>query len=155
MNETIQTLGNIGEFIGALLVAITLIYIAIQTRQATRNSEILKGQNIANVLGRFNEKMVESEEVAAIWLKGIQAKEELSPVEEVRFKSLWTLWTHYPRTIWVSGERDTFAYAGWAQFLHFKGARASFDQGRFPPELRDIIWEAFEAHCQEDAQHEV
>jgi len=38
--EQIAVLGNIGEFLGSVLVFVTLIYLAIQTRNINKQSQV-------------------------------------------------------------------------------------------------------------------
>ena len=138
MNETIALLGNLGEFVGALLIAATLIYLAIQTSATSKNVEILKGQNITSTIGRFNEKIAESEELAGIWMKGREGQ-ELSPTEELRFHSLWILWVHIPRVLWNADEEDRLVYQGWVQSLLYPGLKEKYDSSPMPPDMKEML----------------
>ncbi len=138
MIETIGILGSIGEFVGALLIAATLIYLAIQTSATSKNVEILKDQNITTTIARFNEKIAESEEIAAVWIKGREGR-ELSPTEELRFNSLWVLWIHIPRILWNAGEEDRLVYQGWVQSLLYSGLKAKYDRSPIPTDLREML----------------
>ena len=138
MNETIELLGNLGEFVGALLIAATLIYLAIQTSATSKNVEILKGQNITSTIGRFNEKIVESEEIAGIWIRGREGQ-ELSPEEELRFHSLWILWVHIPRVLWNAGERDRLVYHAWVSSLLHVALKERYDRSPMPEDMREML----------------
>ena len=138
MIETIGLLGSIGEFVGALLIAATLIYLAIQTSATSKNVEILKGQNITTTIARFNEKIAESEEIAALWIKGREGH-ELSPTEELRFNSLWVLWVHIPRILWNAGEVDRLVYGGWVQSLLYPGLKEKYDRSTMPTDMKEIL----------------
>ena len=149
--ETLEALGNIGEFAGSLLVALTLIYIAIQTRQTSKSLQMLKAEKAVDVISRFNEKLLESEEIVELWLKGTRSTEPMNQVEELRFRALWVLWIHFPITVWESGERDMNRYIAFARLLSYEGARRYFDQSIFPDGLREHILLVYEKHCLEDA----
>lgn len=53
----IQTLGNLGEFIGSLAVLVTLIYLAIQTRQTVT---IARQTSLSDIPERRQELMAVS-----------------------------------------------------------------------------------------------
>ncbi len=138
MNETFELLGNLGEFVGAILIAATLIYLAIQTSATSKNVEILKGQNITSTIARFNEKIVQSEEIAGIWLKGREGH-DLSPIEELRFYSLWVLWVHIPRVLWNAGERDRSVYLAWVSSLSHVALKERYDRSPMPKDLKEML----------------
>lgn len=50
----IQTLGNLGEFVGSLAVLITLVYLAIQTRQTVT---IARQTSLSDILERRPEQV--------------------------------------------------------------------------------------------------
>ena len=93
MEWTIQDLGAIGEFVGALGVIITLVYLAYQIRQNTVQLE----QNIvaarAGALGssslavRENRRSIyESGEMSEIYLRGNSDPQGLSELELHRYR---------------------------------------------------------------------
>ena len=55
LDVNLETFGNLGEFIGSIAVLITLVYIAIQTRQpglvSTRIREVCAGCLTGGVVG--------------------------------------------------------------------------------------------------------
>ena len=151
MTETLTILGNLGEFVGALLIAGTLVYLAIQTSATSKNVELLKTQNISAVLGRFNEKLAESHEATELWYKGTRGH-ELDEIERIRFNSLWVLWQSFVRVLWASGERDPEQYMGWVRVLTFPGAREKFDSSTaLPPELKVFLEQLFQERFNDNA----
>ena len=50
----IQTLGNLGEFIGSLAVLVTLLYLAIQTKQTVT---ITRQSSLSDILERRQDLM--------------------------------------------------------------------------------------------------
>ena len=50
----IQTLGNLGEFIGSLAVLVTLLYLAIQTKQTVT---IARQSSLSDILERRQDLM--------------------------------------------------------------------------------------------------
>jgi hypothetical protein len=86
-----QLLGNYGEFIGAIGVVATLLFVAIQVRHSAQstdaNSQELKATRLrygADSISRFSELIVANGEVANIWRRGVVG-EELDKDEATRF----------------------------------------------------------------------
>lgn len=88
---TLDDLGNIGEFVGALAVVISLVYLAFQIRQNTRqldhNSEVVAANvelDNARLAAEFNANVAGSSELADLWTRGIFGNEDVSPEEATR-----------------------------------------------------------------------
>jgi CRISPR/Cas system-associated protein Cas5 (RAMP superfamily) len=82
--DTAQLLGNLGEFIGAIVIVATLIYLAMQIRQ---NSELIKINGVATNLQLANSMVTtitSSRENAEYWLKRESEFESLDEVDRVR-----------------------------------------------------------------------
>jgi len=82
--DTAQLLGNVGEFVGGILIVVTLIYLAMQIRQ---NSDLIKVNGAAINLQVSNSMVTTitcSRENAEYWLKGDSAFESLDEVDRVR-----------------------------------------------------------------------
>ena len=77
--EITEVLGNLGDFIGAIAVFGTIVYLAIQvrlSREATQsNTAALRASaswDAENVLAEFNSQLAESEEVALLVSRIVQ-----------------------------------------------------------------------------------
>ncbi len=88
-----QLLGNYGEFLGAIAVFATLVYLAIQIRQNTAAqltaTELAKADvtyKTADGYSRFYQ-MLADEGLAEIWAKA-HCDEELSATDEVRLRAM-------------------------------------------------------------------
>jgi hypothetical protein len=81
----IQTLGNLGEFIGSLAVLATLIYLAIQTRQTVT---IARQTSLSDILERRQELMAQlmDRSFIEVWGKGC-SKQQLDALDAQRFTS--------------------------------------------------------------------
>jgi hypothetical protein len=82
---TLETLANLGEFIGGLVVVLSVIYLARQIRQ---NTLAQRTQNYAVALDRiaeFQARMSQSSEFADLLIIGLQHPERLSPQQRVQF----------------------------------------------------------------------
>ena len=65
----IQTLGNLGEFIGSLAVLVTLVYLAVQTRQTVKT---VRQKSHSDILARRQDLMnlLMDREFIEVWGKG-------------------------------------------------------------------------------------
>ena len=82
---SLEDLGNIGEFVAAVAVIVSLIYLAAQISQNTR---ALKANGYQGVLDSFrdlNRLINEKPDLAEIFLRGINSYEELRGVDRFRF----------------------------------------------------------------------
>ncbi len=89
---SLEDLGNIGEFLGGLAVLVTLVYLALQIRQNTRQLErtaaISKAatyQNLTTLIVEGNARISTNREFAELRLKGRQALANLDEVDQNRF----------------------------------------------------------------------
>lgn len=96
--STSQLLGNLGEFVGAIAVVVTLIYLATQIRQ---NTNALRMTAASERLERDYEivlPLIESRSFAEIWLKGGDELSDLDAVDRQRLfffeRRAITLWNH-------------------------------------------------------------
>lgn len=89
LQTTAQLLGNIGEFVGAIAVVATLVYLAIQVRQSNETNqhtafhEALRDQ--ATAINLLNDA-----ELSRIVYSGLADFRSLSDDEQRRFET-WTL----------------------------------------------------------------
>lgn len=101
---SLQDLGSIGELIGAVAVVISLVYLASQIRQNTRQiDENTKAAQAAAFDSSVShaiaarQMIIENEDVAGIYLKGGDDPDSLSAEDRLRYRLimhniLWSLW---------------------------------------------------------------
>ena len=111
MIEITQILGNLGEFVGALAVVATLIYLAIQVRHSAKLLEINNEASKENarfaraaaidrhsdVVSRWRGRWIASEAVARLWQSAIEG-EQLKGVDRVRWENLMIDWINTYRS---------------------------------------------------------
>ena len=110
--EISQVLGNVGEFVGSIAVVATLLYLAIQVREAGRSSKFAAVQaNRETKIAWFN-SLRDSPHLPAIQLK-VLAGEALEAEDELRltyhYASYWgPLYSEWvQRELGVTGEFAT------------------------------------------------
>lgn len=82
---SLDDLGNIGEFIGAAAVVVSLLYLGVQIRQNTRSLRAAAHQSITVHIAELNRTIVEHADVARIMERGLKDLSALSPEEQRRF----------------------------------------------------------------------
>jgi hypothetical protein len=91
----LENLGNIGDFLGGIGVVITLIYLAVQIRQNTRQlrsdsaaaqTRSLEGTNTD--ISKWIGGIVAHRDVAELWAKGLNDIESLDATDRLRFDYL-------------------------------------------------------------------
>lgn len=91
LQATVEMLGNIGEFVGALAVVATLIYLAIQIRQNKKSIDSQTDQNAWTQYGDLLGIIGASPQVSSVMVKGLRSMSELTEEEELQFMSLLTM----------------------------------------------------------------
>jgi len=99
-----QDLGSIGELVSAVAVVISLVYLAFQIRQNTRqieeNTKAAQATAFDSSINHtFNARavIIENEDLARIYLEGSNAPESLSEKDLLRYRLilhniLWSIW---------------------------------------------------------------
>lgn len=91
----LEDLGNIGDFLGGIGVVITLIYLAVQIRQNTRQlrsdsaaaqTRSLEGTNTD--ISKWIEGIVANRDVAELWAQGLIDIDSLDATDRLRFDYL-------------------------------------------------------------------
>jgi hypothetical protein len=83
--EQIAVLGNIGEFLGSILVFVTLIYLAIQTRSINKQSQAEARYAFVDAMADINVAIGSSKQVASAFRRGLESIENLDEDERMQF----------------------------------------------------------------------
>ena len=151
MTLTLEDLGNIGDFIGGIAVIVTLLYLAFQMRQNTKqlrqNADLarLAGLEATNMHGQQARSDLLAPGAAELYMAGL-AGEDLSPADRLRFELLVRNYLYGMQGIFLRTELlddgDWPAMKGaLAEFLRSPGA------GRAWRRLRETFREDFRAEA--------
>ncbi len=80
----LESLGNIGEFIGGLAVIVTLTYLAFQVRQGTKTLRANSAHELTENILRASATLLEPGN-AELYLRGARSYSSLTPEEKLRF----------------------------------------------------------------------
>ncbi len=142
---TLQDLGNLGEFVGAIAVVITLGYLALQirhnTRQVLQNTRSHRRESTRAFIEDANtwrSYLIQSPEIADLYRRGLRSPDELQPGEWLRFRLLLQgLFDHW-RFAFLTSKDAEFPHQ-WASYLektlvepggsrYWEGERANYPQ---------------------------
>lgn len=97
---TLQDLGSLGEFVGALVLVASLAYVALQIRQNTRSLRTASFQALMQSSAWENRLMAQDAAVAELYLRGLDSYDELDSVDQWRFSGLmYNLIWHFEITL--------------------------------------------------------
>lgn len=135
----LQYLANLGEVIGAVVVILSLIYLAIQVRQ---NTQAQRTENYSRALDRvaaMQSMLSQDGEMSLIFSKAVLDSAKLTPQERVRFT--WSMYEafgafefmfHASRANAIPAEVWTRWSSGVAWWLSFPGVQSWWQGLPFP-----------------------
>ncbi len=85
---TLQDLGNIGEFVGAIGVVVSLIYLAVQIRQNTATVRLNSTTAHAQAVQTAAFKISESSDMNKLWWSGLANRAALEDDDKRRWDGL-------------------------------------------------------------------
>ena len=139
---TLEDLGNVGEFVGALAVVASLIYVALQLRQNTEqmaeNAEEARHSSMERLLenvSRWRELIIRDPEISEIFTRGSQDMRQLSEAEALRFYFLivqifHTLEVYYLRCHRTTPDEWIVSRKGLRRLLENPGVRQHYEANR-------------------------
>jgi hypothetical protein len=145
---TLEDLGNIGEFVGALGVVASLVYLAVQIRQNTRSVRTSTYHEAMRDFADAIDQLGRDAELTRIWYSGMADIESLSREERQRFATYLTSVLRRYENLLYQTQHGTLDVAAWvgireqARYVFSQpGTRVWWDQAQnlFNPELRDFI----------------
>ena len=83
--EQSAVLGSLGEFIGSITVLVTLIYLAIQTRQINLQGQAEARYAFVDAMAEINMVIAQSKAAASVWRRGLASAEALDEDEKMQF----------------------------------------------------------------------
>lgn len=85
ISELFATLGNVGEFIGSLVVMVTLVYLSIQTRNINRQNQAEARYAFVDSMAEINMCIGHSKQASSVWRRGLESVECLDEDERMQF----------------------------------------------------------------------
>jgi hypothetical protein len=113
---SLEDLGNIGEFVAAVAVLVSLIYLAVQIRQNTRTVRAAAFQQVVDSLADFTSSLSRDRELIEIVIKGNADFESLDEVERTRFDFAFISFFRRAENVVVQTEYGTLSADVWTGF---------------------------------------
>jgi hypothetical protein len=92
---SLEDLGNIGEFVAAIAVVISLVYLAIQIRQNTRQVDVnttalqqAAFDQAIQCFSRYRDPITRDTALAELYLTGLRDPDALNAPERLRFRHI-------------------------------------------------------------------
>ena len=99
-----EAIGATGEIIGALVVFLTLVYLALQIRQNTHATRAASHHAVTDALNQLNLALAENEEVASIWVSGMNDRSSLTDIQRERYDALLRAYMHACDTMYYQAQ---------------------------------------------------
>ncbi len=122
---SLQDLGNIGEFVAAIAVVISLIYLAFQIRQNTKTVRTSTYQAVLDYSNRVNELILSNPHLERIWRVGRRDLTQLTDDERPQFRLLITTFLNVYETMFLQYRRGTLDEEYWKSRLPGLGVKFS------------------------------
>ena len=110
-----EMLAAIGQLAAVLIGIPSLIYLAVQIREQTKE----RRQEAVNVLttqwGDLTCALHESSEFAAIFLRGLQSFDNLDPVEKLRFSAFFNRFINYFEAMYFAHQHVMLGQQSWGK----------------------------------------
>lgn len=151
---TLSDLGNLGEFVSAFAVVVSLLYLAAQIRQNTRQVRASTFQGVARGWQEFI-YAASSDDRGLVWAKGCADPTSLNEEEAVKFALLVRAYFRGYENDYYQFRQGTFDAEPWEGYLSAlrndglcrPGIRAQWesDRGNFNEEFAAFIDRELEA----------
>lgn len=148
--STLEALGNIGEFVGALGVVISLVYLARQMHQNTISVRAASFNAMIQNSIRLLEHSFRDSEFAAFLARAEADPDALTPQERVRWDSYMTaVYRHFGNLVFQSrvGALDEQMWAAYRQDLKRHLREESWS--RWYQDHRDVFSRSLTEHVEE------
>jgi hypothetical protein len=118
---SLEDLGNIGEFVAAVGVIVSLIYLAVQIRQNTKTVRTSTYQEVLDYSNRFNELVLSNPQIGRIWRVGRKDPAQLTEDERSDFRFLVAHVLNIFETMFLQYQRGTLDKQYWnARLVGFR-----------------------------------
>ena len=129
----IQDLGAIGELLAALATLVTLIYLALQIRQNSKNLQESTSASMNQGWSSINTRISSDPEFASIFIRGRANLDDLDAVETEQFRAL--VQDILNMAVYADGLKES----KYVQSLHFDAFQVVGSLYQTCPGVREVI----------------
>jgi hypothetical protein len=109
-------LANLGEFVGGIAVAVTLIYLAFEVHRNRSETRAASVDALVSRLDAFNADFHNNAELCDIFMRGNANPEDLDPVERTRYLAVTQRLINHFMTIKRSRDRGVLPDEEWLAY---------------------------------------
>ena len=113
---TLQDLGNIGEFTAAISTLVTLIYLALQIRHNTHESQAASRNSVSHAFADLLVSVSRDSETSRLVRRGMFEPEALDADDTFRFDLVIAALFHNFETAYAQRRRSALAEEDWAKW---------------------------------------
>jgi hypothetical protein len=130
---SIQDLGALGELLAAIATLLTLIYLALQIRQNSRNLQESTSASMNQGWASINARISSDPQFASIFIRGRASLDDLDAVETEQFRAL--VQDILNMAVYADGLRESH----YVQSLHFDAFQVVGSLYQTCPGVREVI----------------
>jgi hypothetical protein len=140
---SIQDLGALGELLAAIATLLTLIYLALQIRQNSRNLQESTSASMNQGWASINARISSDPQFASIFIRGRASLDDLDAVETEQFRAL--VQDILNMAVYADGLREShYVQSGlreshYVQSLHFDAFQVVGSLYQTCPGVREVI----------------
>ena len=134
---TLEDLGNAGEFLGAIAVLVSLVYLALQIRHNTMTVRAGTSAAISESLARSTEVLGADPQAARVYVLGLAGDSSLSFEDNLRFNFLFRTYMRRVENAYYQKLRGFVDSDHWqttertlSQHMEMPGAKQNWEESR-------------------------
>jgi hypothetical protein len=128
---SLEDLGNIGEFVAAAAVIVSLIYLAVQIRQNTKSVRAAALQDVIGGSASFVRDVYRDSELTRIWFSGSDDFQSVTGIDRRRFHFLIVAYFRQAENMYSQSLKGLLKDEDW------EGLRKSVFDGAALPGMRE------------------
>jgi hypothetical protein len=117
---SLESLGNLGEFIGSIAVLVSLVYLAIQIKKSTETERTSTYQSIVSDFGHMNQSLASDPELTLLYIQALEDFDRLNSTEKARISQVFFMTFRYFENMYYQhrkGYLDDEVWIGWKRLV--------------------------------------
>ncbi|MBT3834307.1 MAG: hypothetical protein HOB98_04290 [Gammaproteobacteria bacterium] len=126
---TIDELGSLGEFIGSIIVLLSLVYLALEIRSNTETARTSTYQSVVSEFGALNRSMASTPGLSRLFASALEDFDSLDSEEKARISQLFFVCFHNFENMYYQykkGYLEDEVWTGWKRLMLSYHARPGF-----------------------------
>lgn len=112
-----EAIGALGEILGALVVVVTIFYLAVQVRHSRHSNQVVAASRIAEASDIWLRQLVQDADLLEVYLRGFEDYESLQGLEKARFAFLIIQFLRAVEGAWTQKELGVITDDQWYGYV--------------------------------------